>query len=129
MPDLIDLLLQAAALVLLPAGTAGATWLGARIARSLRLADDQRIRAYLTEGLNLAVEYGLTEARRRLRGGDSFVTSEVRAEREHDVATRIAADYAQQHWPDALRHFQVTPEGLNTMIRARLPGPRPLVGG
>lgn len=129
MADILDALLNLVALALLSAGTAGVGWLAPRIARTLRLADDQRVRAYLLQTVEVAVEYGQAEARRRLRGQPAFTTSEVAREREAALAAKIAETYVTERVPDALAHFDVGAATLGQMIRARLPNPPPGTAG
>ena len=46
-----------------------------------------------------------------------------------NLAADLARDYVQSRVPDALDHFGIDTAGVDQMIRARIPGPRPLAGG
>lgn len=126
MPDLFDVLIQAVAFALLSLGTAGVGWLAPQIARWLRLSNDERIRAYLLQALEAAVEYGQAEARRQL-AGKTLVTAG--SSRERNIAAEAARDYVQTRVPDALGHFGIDTVALDQMIRARLPSPPPYNAG
>jgi hypothetical protein len=123
--EILDALIQIAALALLSAGTAGVGALAPRVARWLRLANDDRVRAYLLRAVEAAVEYGQAEARRRVARDVVAIPPSAQA----NIAAELARDYVQSRVPDALDHFGIDTVGVDQMIRARLPGPRPLVGG
>lgn len=87
---------------------------GYRLIQWLRLGSDSRIRAYLIETLERAVE--LAEAR-MIR---SIAAGAVPGEAEWREAGAEAARYVRDRVPDALKHFGVTPQGLAEMVEARL---------
>lgn len=105
------------------AGTAVAL-LGARaVAKAgdyLKLRADSEVRAYLTKGLELAVEYGKAEARRRV--------SALAPEATANVQLETARAYVQDRFPDALKRFGVDTAALDKMLQARLPPPRQFGG-
>jgi hypothetical protein len=130
--EILDALIQIAAFALLSAGTAGVGAVAPRVARWLRLANDDRVRAYLLRAVEAAVEYGQAEARRRLATDARRFPGEgatLPQEGQANLAAVLARDYVQSRVPDALQHFGIDRAGVDQMIRARLPGPRPLVGG
>jgi hypothetical protein len=124
MNEFLDALIQMAAFALLSAGTVVVPWVGARIAAALRLKDDQRVRGYLLNVLETAVEFGQAEARRRILAS----VGDIPRDRVANIAAELARDYVQQRVPDALARFKIDTVGLDQMIRARLPVPRPPVG-
>lgn len=94
-------------------------------AEYLKLKADSEVRAYLTAGLDRALEYGKAEARRRLQD----VTREVAAERQPNLQVELARGYVQDRFADALKRFDVDTAGLDKMLRARIPAqPRPIGG-
>jgi hypothetical protein len=123
--EILDALIQIAALALLSAGTAGVGALAPRVARWLKLTNDDRVRAYLLRAVEAAVDYGQAEARRRILAS----AGDIPRERQANIAAELARDYVQSRVPDALDHFRIDTAGVDQMIRARIPGPRPLVGG
>ena len=125
MTEILGLLIEIAAFTLLSAGTAGVGALAPRVARWLRLANDDRVRAYLLRAVEAAVEYGQAEARRRILAS----AGDIPRERQANIAADLAREYVQSRVPDALGHFGIDAAGVDQMIRARIPGPRPLVGG
>ena len=125
MTEILDALIHLAALALLSAGTAGVGAVAPRVARWLRLANDDRVRAYLLHAVEAAVDYGQAEARRRILQS----AGDIPRERQANIAADLARDYVQSRVPDALSHFGIDTAGVDQMIRARLPAPRPLVGG
>jgi hypothetical protein len=87
---------------------------GVRLLQWLRLGSDDRIRRYLGDALERAVD--LAEARLMRRLGEGRVPSEA----DWQGAAMEAAGYLRDRVPDALRHFGVTPQGLAEMVEARL---------
>lgn len=87
---------------------------GVRLLQWLRLGSDDRIRGYLGEALERAVD--LAEARLMRRLGEGKVPTEA----DWQGAALDAAGYLRDRVPDALRHFGVTPQGLADMVEARM---------
>jgi hypothetical protein len=115
MQDLIEALLQLAAVAVLGLGGFAIR----HLADWLKLRADSEVRDYLQTALDRAVEFGLSEARRRvIAGGLGGV----------NVAAEIARDYAQDRVPGALARFAIDTSALDQMIRARLPSPPRTVG-
>jgi hypothetical protein len=83
----------------------------------LNLRADDQVRGYLQQALDRAVEYGISEARRRVRDGAEGRGSQA------NIAAELARDYAQQRVPDALARFGIDTAGLDQLIRARMPKP------
>lgn len=110
---LLPLLLQAVAAGVLALGG----FVIQRLAGWLKLRADSEVRAYLQQGLDLAVQYGQAEARRRVLAGA------VPREAVGEAAADLARDYAQDRWPDALARFGIDADALGQMVRARLPKP------
>jgi len=123
--DILDALINFAALALLSAGTAGVGVLAPRVAGWLRLAHDDRVRAYLLAAVEAAVEYGQAEMRRRLLPDAGAATRDAHV----DVVATLARDYVQSRVPDALAHFRIDDDGVDQMIRARLPRSVPAAQG
>lgn len=95
----------------------------AYLADWLKLKADSEVRAYLTAGLDRAVEFGQAEARRRL----GPVTSEAARERLPGMVVEIASQYATERWPDALKRFGIDAPALEAVLKTRLPArPRPV---
>jgi hypothetical protein len=123
-PDAIYLLEQAGVLDLTPllqavvgiggallsvAGTWAISWIGARA----KLDADSRVRDYLHEALDLAIQYATATA---LDAGRDTVQVDVRNQIIADAGT-----YAAARVPSALKHFGIDAGGLADMLRARLP--------
>lgn len=87
---------------------------GYRLIQWLKLGSDSRIRGYLIETLERAVE--LAEAR-MVR---SMAAGALPSEADWQAAGAEAAGYVRDRVPDALKHFGVTPAGLAEMVEARL---------
>lgn len=119
MNELVELALGGAGTAVMALGG----WAVARLATWLRLRADSEVRAYLMEGLRIAVEYGQAEARRRARDANLAGTAVP------NVTVEAARDYVQSRYPDALARFGVDTAGLDQMIRARLPKPPFAPGG
>lgn len=113
MNDLIELLLGGAGTTVMALGA----WAIARLGDWLRLRADSEVRAYLMEGLRIAVEYGQAEARRRA------AEAGLAGPAARNVAAEAARDYALSRYPDALKRFNVDAAALDQMIRARMPKP------
>lgn len=111
MTDLIEALLQLVAAGVLALGGYAIT----RLSTWLKLRADDQVRGYMLAALDRAVEYGMTEARRRVRDGLSKSSPHLAAE--------LARDYAQQQVPDALARLKIDTAGLDRMVRARMPLP------
>lgn len=77
----------------------------------LKLASDDRIRAYLQEALELGVEYGVSRVRAYAGAADT----------PRKAVVREAASYVAARVPDALEKFGIDGDALNAMIEARLP--------
>ncbi|MBX9595081.1 MAG: hypothetical protein K2X46_12005 [Roseomonas sp.] len=92
----------------------------ARLAEWLKLRADSEVRAYLSAGLDRAMEYGKAEARRRLGELGPGVAANVQLE--------AARSYVQDRFPDALKRFGVGSAALDKMLAARLPTPRRIDG-
>ena len=96
-----------------------------RLTQRFGLERDDKVRAYLTSGIEIAIQYGEAEARRRLTGQD------VRPDKERlrALTVQLAADYTRDRWPDAVKHFKLGQDALERMVGARLPKPpAPFVG-
>lgn len=93
----------------------------ARLAEWLKLRADSEVRAYLTAGLDRAVDYGKAEARRRW-----LVTT---PDRVANGQLELARSYVQDRFPDALRRFGIDTVALDKMLSARLPAPARPFGG
>ena len=90
------------------------------MARWLRLSNDDRVRAYLLQAVEAAVEYGRAEAWRRVSKEAAIPPGA-----QTNLAAELARDYVQSRVPDALNHFNIDTAGVDQMIRARIPGPPP----
>lgn len=106
---LLDVGLQILAAVLLALGSWAATWL----VKKLKLSADSEVRLYLDQALQRGVTYAVEHA--RTRGADL-----ARVEVRNEIVAK-AASYAATRVPDALKHFNVTPEQVKAMVIARLP--------
>lgn len=87
---------------------------GVRLLQWLKLGSDDRVRRYLGEALERAVD--LAEARLMRRLGEGALPSEA----DVRAAAMDAAGYLRDRVPDALKHFNVTPQGLLDMVEARM---------
>ena len=112
MGDLLDIVLQLAALVILALGGLAVR----RLSDWLGLRADGEVRAYLNAALDRAVEFGLAEARRRAREAGVPVPA-------GGIAAAAARQYARDRVPEALARFGINEAALDDMIRARLPKP------
>lgn len=99
--------LELVAAVLMAVGSYGVY----RLNRWIGLKEDSEVRAYLDGALHQAVEYGLDRA--------APVAGKLTVKTKNEVVAS-AASYAAAAVPDALARFQITPERLADMIRARL---------
>lgn len=99
--------LELVAAVLMAVGSY-AVW---RLNRFLGLREDSEVRAYLDGALHQAVEYGLEKA--------APAAGKLSVKTRNEVVAS-AASYAAAAVPDALARFNITPERLGDMIRARL---------
>lgn len=115
MNDILDALLQAAALGVMTLGA----WAIGQLSDWLKLRADSEVRSYLLAALDRAVEYGQAEARRRL---GAVVSEDARASLPA-LTLDLARAYAQERVPDALRRLGVPKAGLDAMLLARLPRP------
>lgn len=112
----LDQLIQLAGLAVLSLGG----WAIRLGAERLRLSNDAAVREYLQRGLELAVDYGRSEARRRLLSANAQGGAVQSAAA---LSIDLAHGYVQQHYPDAIKRFGLDDEALDRMIRARLPAP------
>ena len=83
--------------------------------RKLKLGADNEVRAYLERALASGVNYAANRAREQ---GQDLSTIDVR-----NTTVREAVSYVVAHTPDALARFNVTPDALAELVRARLPKP------
>lgn len=81
--------------------------------RKFKLDIDAGHRDAIEKALAAAVNYGIQKA-----GALSNKVDPIEVKNE---AVAAAASYAVSKVPDALKHFDITPEKLAEMIRARLP--------
>lgn len=119
MNDLIQALIGLAGVALLSLGTLAVH----RLAGWLKLGADDKVRGYLLETLDRAVDFGEAEARKRLTGPEGLVVGDVSKSRVTNLATELAREYAATRVPDALRRFGINSAGLDQMIRARMTVP------
>lgn len=109
-PILVDAVIPALSAVLLALGSVAIRWLSKR----LKLAADAEVRRYLEAALEHGVSYGAAKATELAQDGGKVAV--------RNAAVARAAQYVLDHVPDALRHFDITPERLEQMIEARLAG-------
>lgn len=111
-----DLAIQVAGAGLLGLGSFAAK----RAADWLKLSADDKVRGYLTEAMERAIDWAQDEARKRLpeiqdhAAGDGIL---------HDTAENVvgfAVTYMRERVPDGLKRLGVSDTGLEAMIRARL---------
>jgi hypothetical protein len=121
MNDVLDILLHAVATAALGLGGVAVH----RLSDWLRLRADDQVRGYLLQVVATAVEYGQAEARRRILAS----VGDIPRERQANIAAELARDYVRSRVPDALDRFGIDTAGLDLMVRARMPAPRPVVGG
>lgn len=107
---IVSVAIQLLAAVLLAVGSWAVAWLG----RRLRLQSDDVVRGYLNDALMRAVDYAETQL--RLQAGQALTRPE-----QWRQAADLAAHYARQSVPDALKRLGVGPGQLDRMILARLP--------
>ncbi len=97
--------------VLLAVLTVGAgmaiRWLKARIGVDLQLSESE-VRDYLES----AIRRGMGYARNKI--------GKVEVNTGNNMIIKTAAEYVVDSVPDALRKFEITPDRVETMIRARL---------
>lgn len=86
-------------------------WAIAKLGKYLGLKQDAEIRDYLEQALTKGLAYGAAEAKKRTKGTKINVESETVAQ---------AGTYVLAAVPDALTRFQITPERLADMLKARL---------
>jgi hypothetical protein len=109
---LVDVGFQLAVAVAMAVVPFFAGWIAVRINSVLGLKIDAQHRAVIEQGLVRAVNYGIEFARTKLP-----TTTAV------DVKSAVVAqavNYAMASVPDALKHFDITPERLRTMIESRI---------
>lgn len=89
------------------------TWAISRLSAWLGLRQGDSMRAYVDDAFMRALQYAAEQA---LAQGKSLAKVEVRNE-----LVAIAAKYAVETVPDALRHFGIDGPGLEKRLLARLP--------
>ena len=108
---LVNTLVELGAVVLLAFGAYAIkrfiNWIG--------LKEDSEVRVYLETALANAVKYGKTEVNKM---GSDLDNLQV----ESETVTK-AVNYVSSTVPDALKKLGVTPDHLETLIRARLENP------
>jgi hypothetical protein len=86
-------------------------WVGAKILGLVKLSKDEKMRALVETGLFNAIQYAKSQLAEKLKSG---VSVEIKNE-----TVNVAVGYAVSHIPDALRHFEITPELLKEKLEAR----------
>lgn len=124
---LLDHLLTLAGATLLGVGT----WAGKLLADYLKLSADSRVRDYLNEIIANAVSWAEEEMHRRLAAampqtapadGASVPAAAQPTASDWRWARGEAAAYIASRAPDALAHFEVTPQGLHQIVQTRMSG-------
>lgn len=90
----------------------GVPWVTAKLLGWIKLDKDAKMRALVETGLRNALEYAKNQLEDKIKAG---VTVEIKNE-----VVNTAVGYAVSHIPDALRHFDITPELLKEKLKARL---------
>lgn len=108
---LLDMALQVAALVLAAVVPVLVTKALNRLNKLLGVSFDEKQRRLIDDVLSRAINLGVEQARGKLSGAPVELKAAV---------IKSASEYAIERIPDALAHFNVTPDALDKMIEARL---------
>jgi hypothetical protein len=89
-----------------------------RYLKKLGLENDEKVRIYLNDALQNGIEFALNKA--RLSAGGARLTVDL-----HNETAAVAARYVLDKVPDAIKHFGITPEKVEELVKARMPAPQP----
>ena len=84
-----------------------------KFSKKLGVEIDEKTRGYL----DIAIINGISWAKYKVRGGVGGIDSPT----VESAVIAETANYVLAKVPDALKHFKITPDGLNSLIVARLP--------
>ena len=99
------------------------SWAAKRAADWLKLSNDARVREYLNEAIENGVAWAEAEMTRRLLSlASAGQPAPAASPGDWHIAAQDAAGYVAARVPDALRHFGVTPGGLEQIVKTRLSG-------